>query len=209
VAELAGNLVKEGALIIYPTDTLYGLGCDPFNQDAVRRIYEVKGRAGKPLPVLADGLRSALRVARLRGAALELAETYWPGQLTVVVEAEPRVVGPLTAGGRKVGVRVPASIQALEILKESGGLLVGTSANPSGAPAPRSVEELDRGVAEAVELAVDGGPCRVGMPSTVVELEERSLRILRLGAVGVESLRRWAEERGLALHVERGDALKH
>ena len=197
----AGRIVKSGGAVIYPTDTLYGLGCNPFDSKAVERVYRLKGRVGKPLPVLSSSLGNVLRVAILDEPALQLAYSYWPGQLTLVTRARPEIVGVLTAGRESVGVRIPASIQALEIIEASGGLLVGTSANPSGAPAPRRLEELDSRLAEAVDLVIDGGPCRFGRPSTVVEVVRGSLRVLREGAVEVEELRKWAEEHGLTLNI--------
>lgn len=199
--EEAGEVVKSGGVIVYPTDTVYGLGCNPFDSKAIERVYRLKGRVGKPLPVLSSSLKNVLHVAVLDEMALQLAYSYWPGQLTLVVRARPEIVGVLTAGKRSVGVRIPASIQALEIIEASGGLLVGTSANPSGAPAPRRLKELNSRLAEAVDLVIDGGICRVGKPSTIVEIIGDSLRVLREGAVRVEELKKWAEEHGLAFNV--------
>lgn len=200
-AREAGVVARRGGVIVYPTDTLYGLGCDPLNPDVVERVERIKGRTGKPMPILASSLEQLKEICFLRGSALELAMKFWPGQLTIIAPARAAVVGRLTVGGETVGVRIPGSFQALKIIEEAGGLLVGTSANPSGESPARSVEELDIGLAEQVDLVVDGGRCPVSAPSTVVEPRESTLLVRRVGAVPLERLKPIAEELGLTLKV--------
>ena len=135
--ERAIEVIEAGGLVVYPTDTVYGLGCDPFNVRAVERVFEVKGRAGKPLPVLASGLEEAMRIAEFGPPALRLARALWPGPLTLILPKKPALPDVVTCGLPSVGVRVPGHSFALELIRACGGFLIGTSANKSGRPAPR------------------------------------------------------------------------
>ena len=183
----AAEVVRAGGLIIYPTDTVYGLGCDPLNEEAVRRIFLAKGREfDRPLPVLASDIRQAERIAVLSGPALELARAFWPGSLTLVVPKKPIVPDLLTCGRPSVGVRVPNMAFTRELLRACGGLLVGTSANRSGRPPPRTVQEAIRELGEHAELAIDGGPSPLGKPSTVLDLTGPEPRVVRAGALSPE-----------------------
>ena len=202
ILEHLGALIQRGGIIVYPTDTVYGLGCDPMNEEAVERVYEIKLRERKPMPILADSVESASRAGLLDEKALQIAYRAWPGQLTIVVEASPRLRrSPLASEEGKVGIRIPASIQTLKILKASRGLLVGTSANISGEPPPKSLRDLDKRIAERVDLVIDGGRCLVGEPSTVIEILRREVRVLREGALKIERLKALIEDLGLTLRV--------
>ena len=185
---LASELVGAGGLIIYPTDTVYGLGCDPLNEAAVRRVFEVKGRGAKPLPVLASGLEEAMRVAEFNELALELARSFWPGPLTLVLPKKPVLPDVVVCGLPSVGVRVPGHEFTLELLRACGGLLIGTSANKSGNPPPRTAEEAIRELGDLVDLVIKGGPAPLGRPSTVLDLTGPEPRVLRVGALPLSAL---------------------
>ena len=188
--EEAARIVRSGGLIIYPTDTVYGLGCDPFNVQAVRRVFEVKGReARRPLPVLASSLKEVQRIAILDERALRLAQSFWPGPLTLVVPRKPLLPDVVTCGQPSVGVRVPGHEFALEVIRACGGLLVGTSANRSGRPAPRTAQEAISELGDRVDLVIDAGPAPLGMPSTVLDLTGPELKVIRAGALPLERLR--------------------
>ncbi|MCD6260193.1 MAG: threonylcarbamoyl-AMP synthase [Thaumarchaeota archaeon] len=209
-AKLAGNIVKAGGVIVFPTDTVYGIGCDPLNDESVKRIYEIKKRFGKPMPILAKDLNDIERIAEMNEIEFEIVSKLWPGQLTILLRAKPSFrISRLMSEDRRIGVRIPASLQTLTIIKESGGLLVGTSANISGLPPPQSIQELDEEILRSVDLVIDGGRCLIGKPSTVVRLvDEGRLRILRLGSITVEKLKDVCEELGLTLDVESRYPLK-
>jgi len=186
----AARTVRSGGLIIYPTDTVYGLGCDPFNVRAVRRVFEVKGREAKrPLPVLASSLEEILRIAVLDEEALRLARSFWPGPLTLVVPRKPVLPDVVTCGLPSVGVRVPRHEFALEVIRACGGLLVGTSANRSGRPAPRTAQEAISELGDRVDLVIDAGPAPLGMPSTVLDLTGPEPKVIRVGGLPLERLR--------------------
>lgn len=179
------RIVWSGGLVIYPTDTVYGLGCDPFNSKAVDRVFEAKGRGESPLPVLCASRVRAERLVVLGQLGQRLAARFWPGPLTLVAPLRvgrlpARLVGPK---GR-LGVRVPDHRCALELIELSGGYLVGTSANRSGAPSPTTLQEALESLGPVVDAVVEGGPSPLKVPSTVVAIEGDRVEVLREGVVG-------------------------
>src|SRR2546428_8818630 len=131
----AGRLYLGGGVIVYPTDTVYGLGCDAMNELAAERLFTIKGRGGKPVPVLCDGFESASRLVRLSGVALRLAKEYWPGALTIVLPLRVELPELIHHGSGTLAVRVPNSTTCLELISACGGELIWTSDHESGNPA--------------------------------------------------------------------------
>ncbi len=189
-----GDIVRRGGVIVYPTDTVYGIGGDPFREDIVRRVFQIKRRGDKEMPVLVSSLEKAMEIAEFDDRALTLARLFWPGPLTLVLKMRGRFPYELTAGRDKLGLRVPKNVIALKIIEASGGAIIGTSANISGRPPPRSVDELDPVIENEVDLVVDGGRTELGVASTVVELisgeEDCSdgIKVIREGAIKAEDL---------------------
>ena len=181
----AAKVVKRGGLVIYPTETVYGLGCDPFNVGAIEKLIRVKGSRDGPLPILAYSLDDVERVAKLSEAARKVGERFWPGPLTLVLLKKllPDVV---TFGLATVGVRVPNHKDALELVRLSGGLLVGTSANKSGVEPPCSAVGAFEQLGSEVDVVLDGGVTEFGVSSTVVDLSGGVPRLLREGVVSFE-----------------------
>jgi len=167
---------------VYPTDTVYGLGCDPMNELAAERLFTIKGRGGKPVPVLCDGFDSASRLVRLSGVALRLAKEYWPGALTIVLPLMMELPELIHQGSGTLAVRVPNSRRCLELISACGGYLIGTSANKSGKPACRTAHEALRSIGEEVDLILDGGRLSE-KESTVVKVSGNRVELLRSGAV--------------------------
>jgi len=200
VRRVAG-VVRGGGLIVYPTDTLYGMGCDPFNQSALERVNLLKGREGKALPVLVSGIEAARSLVVVERASELLMEAFWPGALTLVLKGQYETPSLLSWGTGKVGVRMPRHELALRIIGASGGALVGTSANKSGDPPAKSVDELDPRIEGGVDLVIDGGPTELGVASTVLEVQQVTgearwvdarIRVLREGALGIDAIKRRA-----------------
>ena len=190
VAEACAKALSGGAVAIVPTDTVYGVAASVRVPRAVRRVYAVKGRdAAKPLVVMTASVEEAvaLAVPRERESVRRLA-SFWPGALTVVVEAVElpwrEVVAP---GSRTLGIRVPDCPFLLEVLSLAGPLAV-TSANPSGGEAPGAGEEIDASLLQRVDLVVEGGRTGTGKPSTVAEVGEGRIRVLRRGDISEEDL---------------------
>ncbi len=185
---VASQVVRDGGLVVYPTDTVYGLGCDPFNVNAVKRVFSVKGDREKPLPILACSVVDLEKVAHLSDVARNVAARFWPGPLTIIIPKKPALPDVVTCGLGSVGVRVPNHDVAVQLIHLSGGLLVGTSANKTGQkPACTAIEALEQ-LGEEVDVILDGGAASLGEPSTVVDLTMRKPKILREGPVGFEDI---------------------
>jgi len=184
----ASRIVTGGGLVVYPTDTVYGLGCDPFNIEAVARVFEVKGSRDKPLPILASDVESVRRIGFLSERAGRVAARFWPGPLTLVVPKKPLLPDVVTCNLDSVGVRIPQHNVALRLISLSNGLLVGTSANKTGEKTPRTAQEAAEQLRKEVDMILDGGLAPLGVPSTVVDLTRGKPKILREGSVGLEEL---------------------
>lgn len=184
------QVVKKGGVIVYPTDTVYGLGCDPYIVEAVLRIFKIKGRERKPMPVLASRIEVVEEIVVLNAIAKILIDQYWPGPLTLVLPRKPGSKLPLevSAGQEYVGVRIPDHPVAISIIDASNGLLVGTSANKSGELSPRTAEEAIVQVGNEVDLIVDSGPSKYGVSSTVVKIEGSKIVPIREGAISIEEI---------------------
>lgn len=185
----AAALLRAGGLVVYPTETFYGLGALATLPAALDRLASAKLRPpGKPLPLVAADARTAFALwDRVPDAARVLAEAFWPGPLTLVARAAPGLPRSLTMDGT-VGVRVPGSPVARELCRLAGGAVVSTSANPSGGEPPATVGQLDPGLLERVDGVLDGGPCPGGLPSTVVAVDGEVPRIVRAGAIAWDEL---------------------
>ena len=185
---LAAQTVRRGGLVVYPTETVYGLGCDPFNVEAVKRILDVKGDRKKPLPILAASIADADKVAFVSPNGKRLAAKFWPGALTIVCSKKSALPDVVTFGWDSVGLRIPGSDVALRLIRLSGGLLIGSSANRTGEEPPRAVQEISGELKEMVDVVLDGGAAAQGMPSTVADLTSEKPRILRQGPISLKEI---------------------
>jgi L-threonylcarbamoyladenylate synthase len=182
----AARVLAAGGLVILPTETVYGLAADAGNARAVAALYLAKGRpAFNPLIAHVAGMAQAAEIARLDARALALADAFWPGALTIVapVETGGAVCELARAGLDTLAVRVPRHAVARAVLEAFGGPLVAPSANRSGRPSPTTLADAMDEVGEAAGAALDGGPCDIGLESTVVSLLDGPPRLLRPGAV--------------------------
>ena len=183
--EAAVQCLRDGGVVAVPTDTLYGLAADAFNAAAIERVFAIKERPeGMALPVLlADAGQLASVVSRVPEGVAALAEAYWPGPLTLIMERSTALPPRLTAGGSTVAVRVPAHPVPRELARRLGRPVTGTSANISGAPDPRTVDELRRQVGARVDCLIEEGPAPAGTASTIVDLSGHEPRLVREGAI--------------------------
>jgi len=185
IKEAALTLIR-GGVVIYPTETVYGIGADVFSREAVRRVFEIKSRpTAMPLSVAVSSFSMASEVAELSNSDLELLEALLPGSVTFLVKRSPKLLDIVTAGSPLVGIRYPDHAQTLTLIELSGPI-TSTSANLTGAPPPTSLEELDPRVANKVDLILDGGKSKFGKPSTLVDLKSR--KVIREGA-GIDRVR--------------------
>jgi L-threonylcarbamoyladenylate synthase len=185
---VAAETVKKGGLVIYPTETVYGLGCDPLNVDAVQQLLTVKGERNKPLPILASSISEVDKIAFISSKGRWLATRFWPGPLTMVFPKKPVLPDVVTFGWDSVGLRIPCNDVALDLIRLTGGLLVGSSANRSGEVPPREIQELSGELKSMVDVILDCGAAVHGMPSTVVDLTSENPKILREGPVSLQEL---------------------
>lgn len=188
----AAEAIRRGELVIFPTETVYGLAADALNADAVRRVYEAKGRTDKqPLPVQVASLADVGKAAEfLPEHARPLAEKYWPGPLTLVLTKSAALPSVVTSGKETVGVRVPDHPVALALVKEVGSPIVATSANASGEPPATNAMDAVRGVGARASVVLDGGESRFGVASTVVDVSVSPARIVRQGSISAADIRK-------------------
>ena len=201
----AVDVLRRGGLVAFPTETVYGLGADAANADAVHRVFAVKGRpADHPVIVhLADAAQLDEWSASVPAAARTLAGAFWPGPLTVIVPRSVRVPDAVTGGRDTVGLRVPGQPLAHALLAKFGGGIAAPSANRFGRVSPTTADDVRADLGDDVDLVLDGGPCRVGVESTIVDCTRNEPVIARLGGVTQDEV---ARVLGRAVEVsDRGD----
>jgi L-threonylcarbamoyladenylate synthase len=182
----AARMIRDGLIVAYPTDTVYGLAVDPRNATAVDRLFALKGRPDtSALTLIAAEVDQVRMAARLTPAAERLARAWWPGPLTIVVPADEVLAAAVLAGGRTVGVRVPDHAVAVALAREAGFCITATSANRSGEPAA-SAGDAVRAAFPGLDALVDGGPAPGGAPSTIVAALAEDVTLIRAGAVAWE-----------------------
>jgi len=191
VIERAATILRAGGLVAFPTETVYGLGADGLDPSAVARIYRAKGRpAADPLILhvaSADGLAGLAR--SVPAVADRLVERFWPGPLTLVVPRGGHVPRIVSGGRDTVAVRMPQHAVALALIEATGVPVAAPSANRFGRVSPTTAADVVEELGPAVDIVLDGGPCRLGLESTVLDLTSEVPRVLRPGAVTVEELR--------------------
>jgi L-threonylcarbamoyladenylate synthase len=182
--ERCAAIIRAGGVVIFPTDTIYGIGCDPYNDSAVGRIFSIKGRdEGRPLPVLVGDLSTAEELANFGPAGKALAAKFWPGALTIVAPLADRRISPrVTAARDSLAVRVPSNACALELLARCR-CLVGTSANSSGGRPSRTAQEVTSSGLSGYDALLAGKETPIGAESTIVDVAGPKPTIIREGAI--------------------------
>ena len=189
----AASILRAGGVVAYPTDTLYGLAVDPGNDAAVARLFDLKGRdAASPVALIAADAATAAQAGVFGLLERRLAETFWPGPLTIVLPATGKMARALAPGGT-IGVRVPAHPVARGFSRAFGGCITATSANRSGWPPCVTGDEVTAALGESLDVLIDAGPTAGGAPSTVVELVEGRPVLHRAGAVAWDRVLEFVE----------------
>ena len=181
----AADVLSKGGLVAFPTETFYGLGANALDSGALGRIYAVKGRsAAKPLLVLVDSARMARSLVKeIPTVAWVLMTRYWPGPLTLVFKAVDGLPDALTAGTGTIGIRMPGHPLALGLVRAAGVPVTAPSANPAGAEPPTTAGEVQRFFDGKIELILDGGPTKGGLPSTILDVTVTPPKLIRRGAI--------------------------
>jgi len=183
----AAGILREGGVVAYPTDTLYGLAVNPRSEEAVRRLFRLKGRAAEAaIPLIAADVSQAEEAGTFGPAEMRLAVSFWPGPLTIVVPADRGLSRSLAGPRGTVGVRVPAHPLARALAAAFGGCISSTSANRSGEPPAMTAGQVVAGLGETLDVLLDGGPAPGGPPSTIVEMVNGVPTLHRAGAVAWE-----------------------
>jgi len=188
--EKAAEILRAGGLVAFPTETVYGLGADASNPAAVRKIFAAKGRpADHPVIVhISDMSELKHWAAEVPRAAWLLAEKFWPGPLTMVLKRSPHVNDLISGGQNSIGLRVPGHPVAQQLLKAFGGGIAAPSANKFGRLSPTTAEHVREELGNAVEMVLDGGPCDIGIESTIVDLTCDPPALLRPGRVSAQQI---------------------
>jgi L-threonylcarbamoyladenylate synthase len=180
----AAERLRAGAVIAFPTDTLYAVGARASDPAALRRLYEVKRRpAAQPMVWLVSGRAQAESIAQVSSDAAQLMRRFWPGPLTLVLPAHG------ATGGTTLALRAPDNQVALELLRALGEPIASSSANLAGKPPPTDADQVLEGLGDGLDVLLDGGPCPIGQPSTILDLSGTMPRILRQGAIPPADLR--------------------
>ena len=179
------DVLKNGGVIGYPTETVYGVGCNSFNRDAVERIYQLKNRDRSKAMILiaSDTVQISELVESIPEAAEKLIENFWPGPLTIVFEASSRLKEFAFSKSKTIAIRIPDCNICLELIKETGFPLVSTSANRSDEAAAINAQQVLEAFGDELDIIVDGGVTRESVPSTLVDVTRTPARVLREGAV--------------------------
>jgi len=178
------SLLRSGCIIAYPTDTAYGLGGDPFNEAAVERIFEIKGRAeSKPILLLVNSEAMAESVTEPNPLFHSVAKQFWPGPLTVILSAAPSIPSKLTAGTNTIGVRWPVAAFATKLVERFGNPVTATSANRSGVASAITAEEVRLQLGDSVDALIDGGVLSWRGGSTLLDLTRDPPVLLREGPI--------------------------
>jgi len=189
--ERAASFLRQGLLVAFPTDTVYGLGCDPWQPAAIDRLFLTKRRPMQmAIPILVASLSATQLVAQDQSTVFEaLARQFWPGELTLIVPRRERVPDILCAGGPTIAVRMPNHQELLSLLEEMGGALAVTSANISGRPSPCTAEDVLADFIGDIPLLLDGGRCSGGVASTIIDCVAQPPVLLRTGNLSLDELR--------------------
>ena len=186
----AVEVLRRSGILVYPTDTVCGLGGDALNPGVVRQVFKIKGRAlDQPLPVAVSGLVMAKKLAFIDEKANQLTHTFWPGALTIVVKKRSRVPSIVVSGGTSVGLRMPNHAVPLMLLELSGCPLIATSANLHGKPTPLDAGEALKQLGEGIDLVLDGGRVQ-GQSSTIIDLTTTPPSMIRNGPVTREMIQK-------------------
>jgi L-threonylcarbamoyladenylate synthase len=182
------DMIKEGKLIAYPTETVYGLGTNALDENAVKRLLEVKGRSRKPISVVVSDLDHVERIAEPNEVAMKLMEKFFPGPITVIVKKKDTIPSIVTAGTDKIGIRMPDYKIPLKLAEFSGVPVTSTSANISGKPSPTKPEHVMEDFMGKIDAILDAGETPLKIESTVVDTTTKPPRVLRVGAISLNEI---------------------
>ncbi len=185
--EKASQIISQGGVAVFPTDTVYGIGCDPYNRVAVEKVYRIKSRdASKPLPVLTHSVEAAQRIAEFNELAKRIVERFWPGPLTIILKVTDEKIKESLNLTDKIAIRIPDHRCTLELLRRCD-FLVGTSANVSGGLPHTNPEDCLKSL-QSYDVFVDGGTIAGKGESTIIEIDNGGINLIRKGSLTKEEI---------------------
>lgn len=204
--KIAAEVIKKGNLVAFPTETVYGLGADALNEEAVTKIFQAKKRPfNDPLIVHIADIEELHRLSKqVPSVVLKLAKAFWPGPLTLVLKKSELVLDIITAGLDTVAIRMPANNIALSLIREAKNPIVAPSANLFGRTSPTNAQHVVDDLDGKIEMIIDGGKTKVGVESTVLDITARPVRVLRAGGISVEQLKEVIGQVKIGEELERG-----
>lgn len=190
--EKPARIIKNGGIVVFPTETVYGIGANGLNAEAVKRIYEIKKRPlTKPINLLVNSVEMIEKVAKdITPLEYAIIKEFFPGPLTMILKKKEIVPDIVTAGGATVGIRMPANEIALELIKKAGVPLATPSANISDKPSKTNIEDVIKDFPKGVDCFIDGGESRIGVASTIVQVIDGVPHILRQGTITEEQIKK-------------------
>lgn len=190
--EEPAQIIKNGGIVVFPTETVYGIGANGLNAEAVKRIYEIKKRPlTKPINLLVNSVEMIEKVAKdITPLEYAIIKEFFPGPLTMILKKKEIVPDIVTAGGATVGIRMPANEIALELIKKAGVPLATPSANISDKPSKTNIKDVMKDFPKGVDCFIDGGESRIGVASTIVQVIDGVPHILRQGTITEEQIKK-------------------
>mgnify|MGYP004498965615 FL=1 len=188
--KIAANIIKKGGIVIFPTETVYGIGTNGLDEEAVKKLYEVKDRPlNKPISLLVSNFDMINQVAKdITEMEYKIMKNFFPGPLTIILNKKSCVPDILTAKGNTVGIRMPDNEIALKLIELSGVPIATPSANISGRPSGIDIEDIKKNFEGKVDLFIDSGKSKIGNGSTIVKVEDNEIKILRQGIITKEQI---------------------
>ena len=186
----AAELIKQGKIVVFPTETVYGIGANGLDEKAVKKLYEVKQRPlNKPITLLVSNMEMVESVAKdITETEYKIMEKFFPGPLTIILKKKEIVPDIVTSGQDTVGVRMPSGEIARKLIEKAGVPLATPSANITGQPSGTDLQEIEKNFKEKVDFYIDGGECEIGLASTIVQVVEGRIQILRQGSITLEDI---------------------
>ena len=189
----AAEILKNGGTVVFPTDTVYGLGTSFYSLEGIEKIYKIKKReADKPLIALVSDTKYLDKLIDPEYGNIQdikkITEKYWPGELTIIFKANKNVPENAVSNGNTIGIRIPKNEISLKIIENSGGIVFTTSANISGEVSPAKIEDISNEILENVDLVLDNGNLNNGVPSTIIKYINRELSVIREGNIKKEEV---------------------
>lgn len=188
--KIAANIIKKGGIVIFPTETVYGIGTNGLDEEAVKKLYEVKDRPlNKPISLLVSNFDMINQVAKdITEMEYKIMKNFFPGPLTIILNKKSCVPDIVTAKGNTVGIRMPDNEIALKLIELSGVPIATPSANISGRPSGIDIEDIKKDFEGKVDLFIDSGKSKIGNGSTIVKVEDNEIKILRQGIITKEQI---------------------